>query len=165
MEFIVDNYLSISNFELLLNYIHENTTQDEIYNKHLLITIIGCIEGNIQLELQNNSFHMYFNGYNIDGKDKIDCDNYILSSIYNNIKVNSDLNDFIIKYFDLWHGHNENSDFLYDKYHKDYLKENFQILLYAIKEDIKKAGNIKDNDNLNKYQLLLNDLIDKFCRN
>lgn len=165
INFTVDEYIKYSYF----NNLYENFIEkmDLKYynnfsysNKCLLAAIVACIEGQINIDLQNKSWNFYNldKNYILNNNSK---NSYVLLNIYEFIKSNKDFLDFITKYFNLWH-ENKNSEFTYDKFHKKDLKENFQQLISIIQEDIKKAKNESDEHVDEIYSKLYEILINSF---
>lgn len=172
--FAVDEYIKFYDFDNLYenfkNFMEmidsKNNENHHSYNdKFLLATVVGCIEGNIQIDMKNNSWYIWLGQYKSSGiLDSNQKSQYILLSIYEFIKNHLEFYDFIIKYYNLWHKSNKHEDheFIYDKYHKQDIQENFQQLLNIINEDIKKARNIMDNYATEPYKILCGTLVSLF---
>lgn len=106
-------------------------------NAFLMAAVVGLIEGNIQINKENN-FVTFLDIYNI----KYSNTDYIFLSMFNLVKNHSEIYRFIVRYFNLWHG-GKFEKFIYDNYHKNELKNNFKQLIFLIQEELKFA--IKDN--------------------
>lgn len=121
IELAVDNYINITDFSKL-NY-------DDI-DPYLIAAIVGCIEGVIQIN-KEESYITFIDMY------KINCSgDYKFFNIYNLIKKHKDYYNYIVKYFNLWHG-NDSKEFTYDEYHKNDLSNNFfEIVSLMIEEKI-----------------------------
>lgn len=132
LKFDIDRYIRFSDFE-------------KAGDRNFLAAIVGCIEGNIQMDKENSRF-ILLGMYNIKCRSK-----YLFLSIYNFIKSNGELCNFIIKYFNLWHGGGY-EEFTYDEYHKNELSENFKILEDLIHEEMKQASEFNDSDAIQKYE-------------
>lgn len=161
LNFIADEYIKYSYFSNL----YENCVEkmDLKYsscsytNKYLLAVIVACIEGQICIDLKNKSWY-FWNVQKNDTLNNKSKDCYILLNIYDFLKANKEFFDFITKYFNLWH-ENKSSEFIYDKFHKKDLEENFRQLMGAIKEDIKTAKNENDKNVVEIYSNLYDILI------
>lgn len=140
LEFEIDNYIGISDFEQLIN---DDT------DPYLIAAIIGCVEGNIQLYL-DKSYFTFINMY------QINCTgNYKFSNVYGLIKRHRNYYDYIVKYFNLWHG-NELNDFNYDEYHKNDLNNSFFEISSLIRKELRMAIENNDQDVINMYRNLQN---------
>lgn len=138
IKFEIDNYINISDFAQLIN---DDT------DPFLIAAIIGCLEGNIQLNI-DKSYFTFINMY------KINCtDNYKFSYVYSLIKRHRDYYDYIVKYFNLWHG-NEFDYFNYDEYHKNDLNNNFFEIVSLIRDESIMAKENNDQDVINMYSNL-----------
>jgi len=174
--FTVDEYIKFYDFDSLYeNFKNFREIIDSEYNvnyhsyndKFLLATIVGCIEGNIQIDRKNNSWYIWLGQYKASGiLDSNQKSQYILSSIYEFMKNHSEFYDFTIKYYNLWHKLDkyDNPEFIYDKYHKQDIQENFQLLINIINEDIKKARSIMDNYGAEPYRVLCDTLKSLFSK-
>ena len=171
IRFIEDEYIEFSNFDALYeSFVNGIDLEDEnnscISNKFLLATLVGCIEGNIEIDIRNNAWHMWLGKNKVSSKLAGDFKSkYMLFTICEFVKENVEIYDFIIKYFNLWHklNKNDNSEFFYDKYHILDLQRNFQQLIVIINEDINKAKNIMDVCIIEPYKSLYSTLILTFC--
>jgi len=172
IRFIEDEYIKFSNFDTLYeSFVDGIDLKDEnnfcISDKYLLATLVGCIEGNIEIDIRNNSYHMWFGKYKVSYKLAGNFkSNYMLFNICEYVKEHVDFYDFIIKYYNLWHklNKNDNPEFFYDKYHILDLQRNFQLLIFIINEDLNKAKNIMDVCIIEPYKSLYANLIMTFCK-
>lgn len=167
---LIKSYIDSANFHSLYDDAiemfgleKEQNCNNYILNidKTLLLVIVACIEGNIDLDVNNNSWNIWIGVNNI--KNKVDYkgeNTYMLLSIYNFIKSNKGISNYIIEYFNLWHNKDDNDEFTYDKYHIDNIRENFSKLISIIKKDINKALTKKDSQVINTYSIL-NNVINK----
>lgn len=173
---IEDEYIKFYNFDNLYESFksfieksdfRQNDNYHLYYDKYLLATVVGCIEGNIKIDITNNSWHIWFGqyqaSYKVENNKKIP---YILLSIYEFIKNHVEYYNFIIKYYDLWHRayKKTNPEFFYDEYHILDMKDNYKLLMSTMDIDIKKAGNNLDNCIIFSYETLCNVLIKLFNR-
>lgn len=132
----VGNYVDISNIESLINKTKNNPS--------IIAAIVGCIEGIIQTGKDKTYFTFM-------GIYKIKCSsNYLFISIYNFIKNNNNVFDYIVKYFNLWHGC-ENEEFTYDEYCMDDLCNNFDGLAALLWEESKLASELNDKEAIEAY--------------
>lgn len=171
INFVADKYIEISDFdnlyEIFKNFIDmlDSNHKEEyhLYNdKFLLATVVGCIEGNIQIDMKNNLWYIWFGQYEASGKlDNNQEQPYLFHNIYDVIKNNVEFYDFIIKYYNLWHESN-NPEFTYDKYHIQDIQKNFHQLIYIINLDIKNEKNIMSNYIIEPYKTLYATLIGLF---
>lgn len=147
IRFTVDEYIKYSYFNNLYEYFIEmmDIKDNNVYssvNKYLLASVVACIEGNVYINFQKKSWYFWSLGKN-EIVNNCCSNSYLLLSIYDYVKSNKDSFDFITNYFNLWHA-NKNQEFVYDKFHKKELNENFLQLICIIKEDIKTAINRSD---------------------
>ncbi|MEL7647429.1 MAG: hypothetical protein AAGU76_05020 [Sedimentibacter sp.] len=147
--FPVERYIEITDFERLFD--------DSISGgngRFLAASLAGCIEGNIQLCVTKKIWSAWL-GYNeiccepINGKPR-----YTFLSIYNFVKSNKCFFDFLVRYFNLWHG-KEFSEFTYDSYHIGELKENYKHLVRMINHDLEQAVKNKDQEVLERYRIII----------
>jgi len=137
------------------------------YDKHLLAAVVGCIEGNIRIDVKNSSWYIWYGdnrvSHKIDGKNKFP---YILFSICQFLKCNVEYYNFIIKYFNLWHNAKEceNSEFSYDEYHFLDMQDNYKQLMTTLNMDIRNAGNNDDSYFAFSYEALCSVLMTLFHR-
>jgi len=172
IRFNEDEYIKFSNFNSLYeSFVDGIDLEDEnnfcISDKCLLATLVGCIEGNIEIDIRNNSYHMWLGKYKVSSKLVGDFkSNYMFFSIYEFVKEHVEFYDYIIKYYNLWHklNKNDNPEFFYDKYHILDLQRNFQQLILIINEDLNKAKNIMDVCIIEPYKSLYTALIMTFCK-
>ncbi len=136
--FDVDKYIKFTDFE-------------RIKDRNFFAAMVGCIEGNIQIDKKNSRF-ILLGMYNVKCGGK-----YLFLSIYNFIKSNEKLCNFIAKYFNLWHG-SRYEEFTYDKYHKKELYANFKTLENIIYQEMKQAAQCNDIDAVQKYEYFFTDL-------
>ncbi len=132
IKFEVEKYIEISDF-------------DKTDDRNFWAAIVGCIEGNIQINKEKSCFTL-LGMYNIKCKEK-----YLFLSIYDFVKTHSECYNFIIKYFNLWHG-GRYEEFTYDEYHKKDLMENFNLMADLIYEEMKQAAEFNDVDVSQKYE-------------
>lgn len=132
IKFEVEKYIEIYDF---------NKTED----RNFWAAIVGCIEGNIQMNKEKSCFTL-LGMYNIKCKGK-----YLFLSIYNFVKTHSEFYNFIVKYFNLWHGGGY-EEFTYDEYHKNDLMGNFYMMTDLIFEEMKQADESNDSDVIEKYE-------------
>lgn len=125
-------------------------------NMFFVVAAVGMIEGNIQVSKEDNRITL-LDIYNVSCKNS----NYIFLSLYNLIKSNSNLYNYLIKYFNLWHG-GEFKEFTYDNYHKIELKNNFNQLISLICDELKYAIKNKDYETISIYESFLYDIIEEF---
>lgn len=150
---VVDRYIEISDFEKL-NLINRNILEkceEKSVDNWLMAAIIGCIEGNIQMCLEKKSWFSWYGVHNLSFVSNSSRSNYTFLSIYNFVKSNNTLYNFITKYFNLWHS-KEQAVFTYDEYHKTELNKNFQNLLKLINNDIELAVKCSDQEAVNQYR-------------
>ncbi len=138
MLFCVDNYIDTSDFGKLIGKISDNPW--------LIATIIGCVEGIIKPARDKTHF-------TIIGMYKVKCsEGYLFLNIYNSIKNNSKLFNYIVRYFNLWHG-NENEDITYDEYNKKDLSNNFMELNELLWEESELASGTNDENAIEAYSV------------
>ncbi|NYB75160.1 hypothetical protein HZF24_13510 [Sedimentibacter hydroxybenzoicus DSM 7310] len=125
-------------------------------NMFFVVAAVGIIEGNIQVSKEDNRITL-LDIYNVNCKNS----DYIFLSLYNLIKSNSDLYNYIVKYFNLWHGR-EFKEFTYDNYHKNELKNNFNQLISLIYDELKYAIKNKDYETISIYESFLYNIIEEF---
>lgn len=143
----VDEYLKYSCFENLYErfmqkMVFENNYTASDIDKYLLASMLACVEGNVYVDLEKKIW-VYWDLESNEIVNKSYADSYLLSSICNYLKSNKRVFNLIIAYFDLWHS-GMDSDFKYDRFHKEELEENTEMLIYLIKDDIKTALNKHD---------------------
>lgn len=173
---ISDGYVKFYNFNNLYenfnSLIHNkeykyNNNYNFYCDKYLLATVVGCIEGNIKIDTDSNSWYIWFGqyhaGYKVDSNKKFP---YILLSIYEFIKNHIEYYNFITKYYDLWHSvpKYENLEFFYDEYHILDMQDNYKNLLSTMDKDIKTADSNMDNYIIVSYEILYSSLLKLFCR-
>lgn len=107
-------------------------------NGFLMAAAAGMIEGNIQINKKHN-FVTLLDIYNIEFSNT----DFIFLSMFNLVKNHSEIYNFIVKYFNMWHS-GKFDKFTYDNYHINDLKNNFNELVFLIQEELKCA--IKDNN-------------------
>ena len=136
--FFVDDYVGVLDFERLVDKTKANPL--------LIASITGCVEGIIQPVRDKTCFTFI-------GIYKIECSsNYLFLNIYNFIKNNNKVFNYIIKYFNLWHGC-ENRDISYDDYNKRDLCNNFNHLAEILYEEGKLASILKDDRVAEEYNV------------
>lgn len=136
--FGVDNYVDVSDFDRLID--------KTVNNPSLIAAIIGCIEGIIQPARDKTYFA-------IMGMYKVECSgSYLFLDVYNFIKDNSRLFDYIVRYFNLWHGC-EYEDISYDEYNKRDLSNNFNGLTALLWEESKLASELNDKEAIKAYNM------------
>ncbi len=164
VRFTVDEYIKYSFNSLYDGFIKKMdfNQYDSPYtaDKYLLASIVACIEGQIYIDMQNKTWY-FWNVAKIKELNN-NANSYALLNLYEFMKSNEEFYNFIIKYFSLWH-ENKNSDFTYDIFHKKDLEENFNLLINIIEEDIKNMQNNKDDNLLEVYNKLYDNLISSFC--
>lgn len=143
----VDEYLKYSCFENLYEefmqkMIFENNDTISEIDKYLLASMVSCVEGMVYVDLEKKTWS-YFNFDSNEIVNKSYADSYALFSICNYLKSNKKVFNLITAYFDLWHN-GVDSDFQYDRFHKEELEENAEMLIFLIKNDIKIALNKND---------------------
>lgn len=166
IKFTADRYIKFSDFTNLYESCKDiikmlDTKHNEIYNsykdQYLLATIVGCIEGNIQIDVHDNSWHFWLGQYEasckLDGNYKT---KYMLLSIYGFVKNHIEYYDFIVKYYNLWHEIDcfDNPEFVYDEYHIQDIQKNFNQLICIIDEDVEKARNPYDYSVVETYKTI-----------
>lgn len=148
MVFGVDSYIDISDFNSLIDKTENNPS--------LIAVIVGCIEGIIQPCKEKTHF-------TIMGMYKVKCrNNYFFMNVYNFIKNNSNILNYIVKYFNLWHGC-EYEDISYDEYNKKDLSNNFNELAVLMQEEIKLASDLNDVDAIEAYNMFFKGLSSLYC--
>ncbi len=148
MIFSVDNYVDTSDFEKLID--------KTVNNPSLIASIIGCVEGIIQPVKDKNYF-------TIMGMYKVECSgNYLFLSVYNFIKNNNKLFNYIARYFNLWHGR-EYEDISYDEYNKMDLSNNFNELTELLWEEGKLASDLNDKAAIEAYNIFCKCLSSLYC--
>ena len=105
---------------------------------YLLSTVCGCIEGNIHIDLENNTCFGWIERYDINFYNS---DEYIFLNIYYFVKSTDSYCNFLISYFSLWHS---NKSIYYDEFHISELRHNYRNLLALLKRDMKLACKKKD---------------------
>lgn len=146
IQFGIENYIGISEFEGL-----NNKTKDA----SLIAAIIGYVEGIIRPGKDKTYF-------TIAGMYKVKCSsNYILLSVYNLINNNSNVFNYIVNYFNLWHN-KDFEEFSYDQYNKNDLKNNFNELISLLWEESYVATNSKDKKVIEVYNLITKGLSDLY---
>ncbi|WP_313341413.1 hypothetical protein [Sedimentibacter sp.] len=125
-------------------------------NMFFVAAAVGIIEGNIQIFKEDNRITL-LDIYNVSCKNS----DYIFLSLYNLIKDNSDLYNYIIKYFNLWHG-GKLKEFTYDNYHKNELKSNFNHLISLICDELKYAIENNEYETISIYESFLYDVAEEF---
>lgn len=169
-DFMADQYMKFSDFDLLYEgFVDIIDYEDKINcclgNKYLLSAIIGCIEGTIEINIKENSWHIWLGQHRASSKlDGNFESTYMLINIYQFIENHIGAYDFIFKYYNLWHklDRNDNKEFMYDKYHIQYIQENYRQLMLMINIDIEKAKNIMDDYVFEMYKALYATLIRLF---
>jgi hypothetical protein len=171
---ISDGYVKFYNFDdLYENYESLLRNQEYKYNnnhnfccdRYLLATVVGCIEGNIKIDVESNSWYIWFGqyhaGYKVDSNKKFP---YILLSIYEFIKNHDEYYNFIKKYYDLWHcvPKYENLEFFYDEFHIMDMQDNYKNLLTTMNRDLKIAKKNMDNCIIMTYEILYSSLLKLF---
>jgi len=142
-----------------------NNSKYLICDKYLLASIIGCIEGNIQIDIDNNSWYIWFGqyhaGYKVDNDNKFP---YIMLSIYEFIKSHEEYYNFMTRYYDLWHNvpKFDNLEFIYDEYHILDMNDNCEQLINIIYKDNKSASERLDNNVVVSYEVLYDFLSNMF---
>jgi hypothetical protein len=158
IKFAVDNYINSFNIVNLSEKF--NQKQNLIEDKYLLTALLGIIEGNIHIDIDNRNWSIpLFNKRFI-----LKNDEYFLLSVVKVMESNNNFYMFLNKYFDMWHS-KINKDFFYDSFHQKDLEDNFYNLMNTVEADINKAY---ENHNLflgDPLIKLYNSLIDIFCEN
>lgn len=148
MMFCVDNYVDISDFEKLIG--------KTVNNPSLIAAVIGCIEGIIQPARDKTYF-------TIMGMYKVECrGNYLFLNVYNFIKNNNKLFNYIARYFNLWHG-GENEDISYDEYNKKDLSNNFNALNELLWEESGLASDLNDEAAIEAYSIFRKCFSSLYC--
>lgn len=148
MTFSVDEYVDILNFEGLVSKTEANPL--------LIASVAGFVEGIIQ-PMRDKKY------FTIIGIYKVECrDNYLFLNIYNFIKNNNKIFDYIIKYFNLWHGC-ENQYFSYDEYNKRDLCNNFNYLAELLYDERKLASKLKNDRIVEQYNEFYSALSSLYC--
>jgi hypothetical protein len=142
VNFLVDNYVDILKIE--------NIKFETIAERFYIIAVIGFIEGIIQIN-KDKDYLTFINMYKIKQSSS-----YKFMSLYSFIKKNKEYCDYIINYFNIWHG-NKYEVFAYDEYNKKDLINNFYELATLLIEEREIAKNCNDNEMFDAYNL--------FCRN
>jgi hypothetical protein len=148
---IADEYVKFQNF----NNLYESYNM--YVDKFLLASVVGCIEGNIKIDVSKKSWYIWFGQYQINYKlPSDDKYSYILFSIYEYMKNHDEYYKLIIKYYNLWHGDSnyENQDFLYDDYHRLDTQDNYKQLISIILVDFHNAENNLDSCTMLLYKKL-----------
>ena len=148
MTFFVDDYVDVLDFEKLV----DKTEADPL----LIASIIGCVEGIIQ-PVKDKAYFTFIGMY------KVECSgNYLFLNIYKFIKNNNKIFNYIVKYFNLWHGC-ENQDISYDDYNKRDLCNNFNQLAELLCDEGKLALELKDDKLAEEYNAFYNALSSLYC--
>ncbi|MDF2949329.1 MAG: hypothetical protein K0R07_1360 [Sedimentibacter sp.] len=143
VNFFVDNYVNI----LEIESIELETVADHFY----IAAVIGCIEGIIQIN-KDKDYLTFINMYKIKQSSS-----YKFMSIYSFIKKNKEYSEYIINYFNIWHG-NKYEVFTYDEYNKKDLINNFYELATLLIEERELAKNCNDYEVFNNYNLFCSNL-------
>ena len=150
--FLVNKYIEISDFGKFIAFDESTKLCEEgCGDKILMAAIVGLIEGNIELCIEKGIWKVWLRNDEVKFNSPSSSSRYIFLSIYNYIKSNNTIFNFIIRYFNLWHS-KEHSEFTYDNYHKKELLKNFQDMIKIINMDLEKAHAIDDNDAVLKYK-------------
>lgn len=139
IEFGVDNYVEITSFSELIK---------DSENSFIMVALIGFIEGIIKLS-KDKSYYTFAGIY------KVKCSNYLLMDICSFINNNNKAFDYLINYFNLWHG-NEYEEFTYDEYNKVDISDNFYELVSLLWEESNKASELNDETAIKSYNILSN---------
>lgn len=162
IKFKADDYIDVAYYDTLYEVFAQKMGKGAggaIKDKYLLAVFVACIEGHINLDIDNNSW------YNWLYAERKNCESegsYLILNIYEFIESDRGFFDFITKYFNLWHDEEKDPYCIYDANHKRQLEENFKDLIYVIEMDIKKAKNKKANYIVELYNKLENVLINTF---
>lgn len=144
VNFFVDNYVNILDFKDLR--LGTDNNDDDFY----IAAIVGCIEGLIQIK-KDKEYLTFINTYKI----KLDS-KYKFLYLYCFIKNNKKYYEYIVNYFNIWHGNNYD-EFTYDAYNKKDLINNFYDLAAMLIEEREIAKNYNDNKVFEAYNF--------FCKN
>lgn len=148
MTFCVDDYVDILDFEKLVDKTEANPL--------LIASIISCVEGIIQ-PVKGKAYFTVIGMYKVEYSG-----NYLFLNVYNFIKNNNKIFNYIIKYFNLWHGC-ENQDISYDEYNKRDLCYNFSKLEELLIDESRLALKSKDYGLAKDYNVFLNTLLALYC--
>lgn len=149
--YLINEYLEISDFDTLCNIFLDVPYVD----KYMISAFVAYLEGHIIVDLNTNLWYLSSFKKILILHNNVEP-SYFFISIYNYIKSNEVFYDFIIKYFNLWHG-KENACFQYDKFHKNELINNFKNMIYLINHDI---NSLEQDENNKKYINMFNSLLD-----
>jgi hypothetical protein len=152
--YFINEYIKISNFNDLYNKFLTISYAD----RYMLLAFAACVEGDINIDLKTKSWSVCNAKKYVVLNNNVEA-SYIFINICNYIKSNERYYNFIITYFNLWHG-NESPYFSYDKYHKNDLENNLIQLIDVIKEDTDKLKNNEDKKFAEKYLEKCNALMD-----
>lgn len=119
-------------------------------------TAVGIIEGNIQIQREDNRITL-FDIYSVDCGDS----DYTFLLLYNLVRSNRRLYNLIVDYFNVWHG-GETEIFTYDCYHKNELNSNFNYLVSLICNELGHAIKNKKYEIVSAYESFLYDMAEEF---
>lgn len=148
IKFSTEKYINIRSFDFLVKAFNIDTISEyeDITKRYLVATIAACIEGIIQLDIDNNYWEIWVGEYIIKYKlENFNRKEYMFLSLYKFIKCNNGLYEYIKGYYNLWHQNNGKTDFSYDIYHLKDLKYNFYNLYNLLMEDKNKANEFNDD--------------------
>lgn len=143
LNFSVDNYIEIIEFEDIKLDIDDN-------DPYYIASIVGWLEGIFQISADKN-YLTFLNMYKINLNSS-----YKFYGIYSFIKSHKECYNYIIKYFNTWHGR-KNEIFTYDEYNKKDLTNNFYKLSALLLKEKELAERCNDMKAMAAYNL--------FCRN
>jgi hypothetical protein len=137
-EMLMERYVSFIDFEDIMNNME---CDDPFY----VASIVACMESVVQLDKEFMTFiNMFSIKYN---------SNYKFYSLYELIKNNSKLYNYIVKYFNLWHM-GKHEVFSFDEYSKSDLLSNYYELASLVMEEREYARISNDKEIYDFYNLL-----------